>query len=97
MWAERKRELADIRAMEEFTAGRGPAPNPGMYYWTNEGTEDLTLPFGKVSGAVHLAYRTNPDSTNVWFKSGIGLVKESSYHHGTRIESESQLVSYSFP
>jgi len=97
MWAEKKREMADFEAGEQFKAGKGPAPNPGMYYWVNEGKESLTVPFGKLTGVCHLAYRALDGRSEAWFKTGIGLVMESYHHFGSKIESESKLVSYFAP
>lgn len=97
MWSERKREMADFEAGERFKGGKGPAPNPVMYYWTNEGKEDLTVPFGQLIGVSHLAYRALDGRQDAWFKTGIGLVMESYRHSGSKIESESKLVSYFVP
>lgn len=94
MWSNRERERADFEMGELSKAGKGPAPNPGMYYWVCEAQEDLTVPYGDVQGAFLLVYRTNPDLTRVWFKPDIGVVKEASKHHGSYGEGRSTLLSF---
>jgi hypothetical protein len=93
-WAERVRETADLESTRLFEQGKGGAPNPGMYYRVVEGRETIRVPYGTVADAWRLVLRTLPDHTRVWFKDGIGEVKETYSHHGTLIEGESVLKEF---
>ena len=93
-WSERTREEKDHQQALAFEAGKGSAPNPGMYYWSAEGTEDLNLPIGKVAGAVHLIYRALGGPMQVWFKEGVGVVKTAFVHQGSYEEEESVLDEF---
>jgi hypothetical protein len=93
-WSERTREEKDRQQALAFQEGKGNAPNPVMYYWIVDGTEDLNLPIGKVPGTVRLIYRALGGPLQVWFKDGIGVVKTSFVHHGSFGEEESVLDEF---
>jgi len=65
-----------------------------MYYWVAEETEDVNVPYGNVKGAFRLAYRTLGGPSIVWFKDGVGVVKEEYTHQGTYIHNEARLVRF---
>jgi hypothetical protein len=94
MWSERVRERADRDQSELFKQGQVSAPNPGMYYWVVEDQQNVEVPFGLVSAAFRLVYRTVGGSATVWFKPGLGVIKETYRHFGTYLESESVLLSF---
>ena len=87
-------EEPDVEAGRLFAAGKGPAPNPLMYYWACEGEEDVEVPAGKMPAVFRFAYRTLGGPVNVWFAPGIGVVKETIGHSGTYIEMTSMLVRF---
>ena len=93
-WSERTREEKDHQQALAFEQGKAGAPNPVMYYWSAEGTEDLNLPIGKVPGTVHLIYRALSGPMEVWFKDGIGVVKTAYVHQGSYDEEESVLDEF---
>jgi hypothetical protein len=94
VWAEKTRELADIGEESLFVEGKGPAPRPVMYYWMLEENEDVQVPYGHISDAFKLIYRTNSGPMIRWFKPDIGIVKEVCHHQGSLYGEESVLVSF---
>ena len=90
-WSERQREQADLEKLTLFRQGKGGAPNPGNYYWVVESRQDVTTPYGEIEDAFRLIYRTVGGPLIRWFKPGIGIVRESSSHSGTYIETDSVL------
>lgn len=93
-WADRKREEKDYRQGELFEQGKGPAPNPGMYYWIVEGKESIEIPYGKLKDVFRLRYGTLGGPSIVWFKKGIGVVKRKYTHSGSYFESETSLERF---
>ena len=90
-WSERQREQPDLEKLTLFRQGKGGAPNPGNYYWVVESRQDVTTPYGEIEDAFRLVYRTLGGPHRRWFKPGIGIVRESSSHSGTYIETDSVL------
>ncbi len=95
MWCDRNREMADFEAGVLWEQGKGPAPCPGNYYWVFEGREHVEVPFGLVPDTYRLIRPALTGGSQVWFKPGLGVVKETYRHQGTFIERESELVSFS--
>ena len=89
--SDRQREQADLKQVTLFRQGKGGAPNPGNYYWVVESRQDVTTPYGEIEDAFLLIYRTIGGPLRRWFKPGIGVVRESSSHSGTYIETDSVL------
>ena len=87
-------EEADFKQMLLFQQGKSGAPNPGMYYWLVEKKEDVVTEFGKTVDAFFVIYRTVGGPSKRWFKEKVGLVRESSHHAGTYIESDSILREF---
>ena len=90
-WSERQREQPDLEKLTLFRQGKGGAPNPGNYYWVVESRQDVTTPYGEIEDAFRLVYRTLGGPHRRWFKPGIGIVRESLWHSGTYIETDSVL------
>ena len=90
-WSHPQREQADLEKLTLFRQGRGGAPNPGHYYWVVESRQDVTTPYGEIEDAFLLTYRTIGGPLRRWFKPGIGIVRESSSHSETYIETDSVL------
>ncbi len=90
-WSHRQREQTDLEKLTLFRQGKGGAPNPGLYYWVVESRQDVTTPYGEIEDAFRLVYRTLGGPLIRWFKPGIGIVRESSSHSGTYIETDSVL------
>ena len=90
-WSHSQREQADLEKLTLFRQGRGGAPNPGHYYWVVESQQDVTTPYSEIEDAFLLVYRTLGGPLRRWFKPGIGIVRESSSHSGTYIETDSVL------
>jgi hypothetical protein len=71
----------------------------GMYCWTVEAPAPFTI--GSIKGvatksatAYPLAFRTNPDDTEVEIVPGIGIVRYEYHHHGTVADTELSLVEF---
>jgi len=94
VWAERKRERDDMERARLFRDGKGPAPNPTMYYWRHIGVERVETPAGTFNDAHHLTYFTIGGPSNVWFVPGTGIVKRAYSHQGSYIKSDSVLIAY---
>lgn len=94
MWSNLEREREDYEKTILFQQGKGPAPNPGMYYWVVEGTVDVEVPYGKVNNVVSLIYRTVGGPSHVWFRKGLGVIKTKYVHQGSYIESETVLKDF---
>jgi hypothetical protein len=95
LWAERSREERDFRQGELFDQGKGPAPNPGMYYWVVENnSRPVQVPYGELTGVFFLMYRTTGGPTMVWFKNGLGVVKTLSIHSGSYMDHSSELKAF---
>ena len=90
-WSHRQREQPDLEKLTLFRQGKGGAPNPGNYYWVVESRQDVTTPYGEIEDAFRLVYRTLGGPHRRWFKPGIGIVRESLWHSGTYIETDSVL------
>ncbi len=93
-WSERKREQKDLKAAALWKAEKGPAPNPAMYYWLVEDKEAVTVPYGSVKGAFRLIERGAGGGLQVWFKYGLGVVREYFKHNGSYYEKESVLKGF---
>lgn len=94
MWSDRKREDEDYAMACAAFRGEGGFPNPGDYYWSVRGQDDLDLPWRRVSGAFHLVYGTVGGPGHRWFVRGVGIVKEVSHHAGSYLETSSVLVDF---
>ena len=97
VWAERSREL---KAMEEerlFMAGLGPAPNPANYFWHVEDREEVVVPYGRVKDAVRLHYGTLGGPREVWFESGIGVVRDTIQRNLDFLSEEVVLLDFTPP
>jgi hypothetical protein len=94
LWAERKREEDDFRRSELFKQGKGPAPNPGMYYWAVQESGPVQVPYGKIEGSYFLMYRTVGGPSMVWFKDGLGVVKTEYVHSGSYWNTFSELRAF---
>ena len=71
----------------------------GMYCWMVEAPVPFTI--GNIKGvatksatAYPLAFRTNPDDTEVEIVPGIGIVRYEYHHHGTVADTELALVEF---
>jgi hypothetical protein len=94
LWAERAREERDYRQGELWKQGKGPPPNPGMYYWVVEKSDSVKVPYAEIKNVYFLMYRTTGGPSMVWFKEGIGVVKTAYVHSGTYLRSSSELKAY---
>jgi len=74
----------------------------GMYCWTVE--PPVQVPLAGIKGvtaksapAFLLSYRTNPDSTEMEFVPGVGILHYEYHHHGTLADTELQLIEFHCP
>ena len=96
-WAERSRELEAMEQARLFQAGLGPAPNPGNYFWHVMDREEVAVPYGRVADAVHLHYGTLGGPCQVWFKRGIGVVRETVQRNLDFLSLEAVLLDFAQP
>ncbi len=76
-WAEQSRERKVIEQARLCREDLGPAPDSGLYFWHVMDREEVSVPYGRVADAVHLYYGTLGGPSEVWFKEGIGVVRET--------------------
>ncbi len=79
---------------KEWGDAQSVARGDGWYVWHVEAQEDLTTAAGKFDACYRLIYRTNPDHTNIWFCSGIGIAREEYHHHGSVLDDVWLLQKY---
>lgn len=94
LWAERTREERDYQQGELWKQGKGPPPNPGMYYWVVEESDSVKVPYAEIKKVHFLMYRTQGGPSMVWFKDGLGVVKNLYVHNGTYWQSSSELKAF---
>jgi hypothetical protein len=80
---DRSQEYKDYQQGELWKQGKGPAPNPVMYYWSVGEMTELCLSFGCLQEVIPLRYRLRGGFVSVWFKKGIGIVQEKYTQHNT--------------
>jgi hypothetical protein len=97
VWGDRSREYEDYHQGELWKQGKGPAPNPVMYYWYVEEMTDVCVPLGCLQEVIPLIYRQVSGPERIWFKNGIGIVREQYTHQGTYLETEKVLKQFMRP
>lgn len=93
-WSEPARERAELEKARLWKAGKGPAPNPALWFWHVEGREKISTPAGDFPNAYQLVCRFNTGPIFVWFQPGIGVIKRKTVHGGSYEESESILKNW---
>lgn len=93
-WSEPKRERAELEKARLSKQGKGPAPNPAMWFWIVVGREETTTPAGKFPDAYLLKEFFNNGPITVWFTPGIGVLKRKITHIGSFQESETILLNW---
>jgi hypothetical protein len=97
VWAEQSRELEAMEQARLWRAGLGDAPNPAHYFWLVEGSEEVVVPYGRVADAVHLRYGTLGGPWEVWFKRGLGVVRETIRRNVEFLSQEVVLLNFAPP
>jgi hypothetical protein len=97
VWAERSLELKTMEEARLFQAGLGPAPNPANYFWHVLGREEVVVPYGRIKDAVHLHYGTLGGPGEVWFKRGVGIVRETAQRREDFLNREVVLLHFAPP
>ena len=89
----------DPAAGKKYCDAESRVRDDGMYCWMVDSVE--TSEFRGVHGipqtklkALNLAFRTNPDDTEIKFVPGIGIMEYAYHHHGTIRETELRLVEF---
>ena len=84
---------------KKFCGEDGANRDDGMYCWAVDTSAPAAL--GSIKGlsaksatAYPLAYRTNPDDTEIELVPGVGIISYEYHHHGTVADTDMKLVEF---